>query len=266
VPSLTPTIAIGATRTDTKGISQVYVPAGCFDMGSPNSDKEAFVDESPEHKVCLSQGFWIDQYEVSNHDFQEFVEAGGYQDSQYWSTVGWQWLKDSGRKRPTEPTAFGNFGEANQPRIGITWYEAEAYAAWRGGRLPTEAEWEYAACGSDGRRYPWGNTLRTGMANVDKARGWIIAPVGSFESDRSWVGAFDMGGNVREWVQDWYSEKYYLERIINDPLGADSGEAKVRKGGNYAEGSLLARCAFRGNEEPDKVRSNTGFRIVTDTK
>ncbi len=275
-PSMTPTIiptgsAPGVTRMEDSGIVQVWVPAGCFMMGSdPAQDPTAQPDEMPQHQVCISQGFWLDQYEVTNAAFQAFIDAGGYHRPEFWSTDGWQWVQSKGITGPLD--LFGAT-KPQQPRVGISWYEAEAYAHWRGARLPTEAEWEYAARGPDSRIYPWGNTYQSGYANFDEQstggpHAGQSAPVGSYENGKSWVKAYDMAGNVWEWVNDWYDANYYQQRIVGDPQGPLSGTTRSLRGGSWFNDPSCARAAcrhvrFRGRS-PDSRDDAVGVRLVVD--
>ncbi|MBK6433624.1 MAG: SUMF1/EgtB/PvdO family nonheme iron enzyme [Anaerolineae bacterium] len=134
----------------------VWVPAGEFTMGSADSDTQAGSDEKPQHRVNVD-GFWIDRTEVTNEQYRKFVDVGGYNQKQYWTEAGWTW---KGQNNATQPGCWGdgNFNQGQQPVVCVSWYEAYAYARWAGGRLPSEAEWEKAARGTDGRIYPWGNT------------------------------------------------------------------------------------------------------------
>ena len=154
--------APGTVRTDANGVEQVWVPAGTFTIGSddatltpPPFAKDEAAAERPAHEVSISNGFWIDRTEVTNAAFKAFVDAGGYTNQGLWSDKGLTWLKlqnPASLPRPCESEA------ADQPRACINWFEAEAYAKWRGGSLPTEAQWEYAARGPESRVYPWGDT------------------------------------------------------------------------------------------------------------
>jgi formylglycine-generating enzyme required for sulfatase activity len=127
------------SRTDSKGVRQVWVPPGCFEMGSnPLADLSASANETPRHTVCIGAGFWIDEFEATNQSFLEFARQGGYEVRRYWSQEGWQ--AQDGRRALYRPVR--GYDGPRQPRVKITWYEAEAYAAWRGGKLPTEAQWE----------------------------------------------------------------------------------------------------------------------------
>ena len=155
----------GKERTDEHGIAQVWVPAGTFLMGTDEADPTGelappewaeveLLGERPQHEVALSSGYWIDKTEVTNEAYQAFVDAGGYQDETLWSEDSWAWL--AGRDATALPAACVD-AEPDQPRVCITWYESEAYAAWRGGALPTEARWEFAARGLSSSIFPWGD-------------------------------------------------------------------------------------------------------------
>ena len=216
VPAPTPspiTIpAAGDMHADSHGIRQVWVPAGSFLMGTSEEEAQALQgsdvptwvkkelpSEQPQHEVRLTHGYWIDQYEVTNAAFQAFIDAGGYKTREYWSEEGWQWLS---KHKSRSGCSFQKSQErADQPCVGVTWYEAEAYANWRGGRLPTEAEWEYAARGPESLIYPWGDTFDKDKANVVGSKD--LTSVGSYPAGTSWVNAFDMAGNAMEWAQDW---------------------------------------------------------------
>jgi len=150
------------TRTDAMGVEQAWVPPGCFEMGSdPLSDWHAKANETPRHTVCIEHGFWMDRFEVTNESFDRFVREGGYREPKYWSKDGLAYLKI----RPQPIRMINGFNGPRQPRSKLNWWEAEAYAAWRSGRLPTEAEWEWAARGPESRRYPWGEEFKERAAN-----------------------------------------------------------------------------------------------------
>jgi serine/threonine protein kinase/formylglycine-generating enzyme required for sulfatase activity len=272
-PTIVPTGAsAGIFRADGRGIAQVWVPSGCFMMGSDLvQDPTAQPDEIPQHQVCISEGFWLDQYEVTNLAYQAFIDDGGYRRQELWSADGWQWLQS---KNITGPLSFAVTGSPRQPRIGVSWYEAEAYARWRGGRLPTEAEWEYAARSPESHLYPWGNTYQSGYANFDEQaiggqRSTHSVPVGSYEAGKSWINAYDMAGNVWEWVADWYDPNYYQQRIVTDPQGPSTGTTKALRGGSWFNDPGCARSAcrrvrFRGRS-PDSRDDAVGLRIVLDS-
>jgi formylglycine-generating enzyme required for sulfatase activity len=264
----------GSMRADALGIIQVWVPRGSFRMGSTDAEVAAvrgaapppsswvlaeLPSEQPVHDVTISRGFWLDRDAVTNQAFQAFVDVGGYQDRSMWSDAGWSWL---GRAAPGTVPAPCDSLARDHPRACITWYEAEAYARWRGGRLPTEAEWEYAARGPDSRVYPWGNDWDASRCNVEGAESTTAA--GSFPSGASWVGALDLAGNVMEWVADWLDPSYYPVSPSVDPTGPASGTTKVEKGGWWGSNRFVARAAYRHYEDPpDYQDHHIGFRVVT---
>ncbi len=268
----TPEPQAGDTRTDAKGIAQVYVPAGCFMMGTsdaqyeaaltldpPGWAKSAALYEKPQHEVCLTSGYWIDQYEVTNAAFEAFVADGGYTNADYWSEKGAAWLK--GKDVSKLPVACEDT-EADHPRVCVTWYEAEAYAAWRGGSLPSEAQWEFAARGSESRVYPWGDEWDTAKANVLDSEG--LTAVDAYPDGVSWVGAYDMAGNAMEWAQDWLSSTYYETSPKDDPTGAETGSRKVEKGGWWGSNAYVARSAYKHYEDPPTYQDHhIGFRVVS---
>jgi formylglycine-generating enzyme required for sulfatase activity len=270
-PVASPARDPGTARADDKGIDQVWVPGGVFRMGSepgsatPTSWAVAtFASEHPAHEVHLTRGYWIDTAEVTVAAFAAFKAAGGYEDQASWSAKGWAWLQGMG----TAPLPAACLAQQpDEPQVCVTWYEAEAYAHWRGGRLPTEAEWEFAARGPESRVYPWGDTYDAAKANLDG--GMAPMKVGSFPDGASWVGAMDMAGNVMEWVADWWSDSYYAESPLNDPPGPALGIIKIEKGGWWGpadnSGAFVGRAAFRLDEDmPTYQDHHIGFRIVTD--
>ncbi len=279
IPALTPTkdvvivtpVAL-QTRLDEKGIEQVWVAAGSFKIGTSEEDAQALLAltpvpgwlqlaldrERPQHEVHILEGYWLDRYEVTNAAYQTFIDDGGYQTKEYWSEAGWEWLgKQSAGSRP-KPAG----SKPDLPRNNVTWFEAEAYARWRGGRLPTEAEWEYAARGPASYIYPWGNEFDGALCNVIQSSG--LKPVGSYPRGSSWVGALDMAGNVMEWVQDWYDVDYYKLKVSNDPQGPETGQVKVEKGGWFSGPRGAARSAYGHFEDPPTYSDNhIGFRILS---
>jgi len=202
------------TRLDARGVEQVWVPPGCFEMGSdPLHDLRARANETPRHTVCITSGFWMDRFEITNESFAQFTAEGGFTERRYWSDDGWRFHEKFRRPYPM----LKAFDQPRQPRAKINCYEAEAYAAWRGGRLPTEAQWEWAARGPDSRRYPWGDEFVDGLANMDRLDLRCTRPVGSYPAGRSWCGAEDMAGNVWEWTADGYDP--YVCRRESSPSG-----------------------------------------------
>ena len=262
----------GQTRTDPSGAAQVWVPGGTFTMGTdaaaitalkalgpPDWVVPALDSEKPAHAVRLAKGYWIDADEVSNVAFAAFVTAGGYTDRALWSEASWNWRQGVGSIRlPLH--CQGDVPE--QPRMCVTWYEAEAYATWRAGRLQTEAEWEYAARSPKSSVYPWGDTFQTDRANI--VNSVAPKPVGSYPTGASWVGARDMAGNAMEWVADWLDPTYYASSPKADPTGPATGTIKVEKGGWWGSNVFVARSAYRHYEDPPTYGDkHIGFRVVT---
>jgi len=219
----------------------VYVPAGSFRMGRETGT----VDEKPAHTVTLD-AFWLDRTEVTNAHYTQCVAAGECESTLSAGDADWN--------------------GATYPVIGVSWNYATAYCAWAGGRLPTEAEWEYAAGGPESRIYPWGDDQRQGYANCheDDCRDGFetTSPVGTFPEGASWVGALDMAGNVWEWVNDWYSDSYYGISPTSNPPGPASGTYRVFRGSSFVDSLLNLRVANRDSDNPDVCSDGVGFRCV----
>jgi formylglycine-generating enzyme required for sulfatase activity len=268
-PVPTPLPAAGATRMrDSDGAVMVYVPAGEFTMGSADSDSQAYENEKPQHQVALA-GFWIDRTEVTNAQYRKFVEAGGYNQKQYWTEAGWAW---KGQNNATQPTCWGdgNLNQAAQPVVCVSWYEAYAYARWAGGRLPTEAEWEKAARGpstgsGDVRIYPWGNAApdcnRLNYWGKDGGCVGRPAPVGSYANGVSPYGALDLAGNVWEWVSSRYGS--YPYRSDDGREDQSSTDVRVLRGGSWLNEARSVRSALRGRNDPGTRNYNIGFRVAS---
>lgn len=262
----------GDTRSDEHDITQVWVPSGCFLMGSSDEQLATAMEtdppawalraqkyEQPQHEVCLTNGYWIDQTEVTNADFQAFVDDGGYSTQDYWSENGWKWLEQQDVDKL--PATCEGDSEPDNPRTCVTWYEAEAYSAWRGGSLPSEAQWEFAARGPEARIYPWGDDWEAALTNVVDSTG--VVAVGSYPEGASWVGALDMGGNAMEWVQDWLSDVYYKRSPKDDPTGPENGRFKIEKGGWWGSNPFVTRSAAKYYEDPPTYQDHhIGFRVV----
>lgn len=214
----------------------LFIPAGGTLIGT-NSGED---DESPTHLVYLD-AFWIYQTEITNAQYTRFVE-------------------ETGRKAPE--TLQGLLRD--HPVINVTWFDADAYCQWAGGRLPTEAEWERAARGSNGRTYPWGNRWDETKANsVEKDDGYnVTAPVGSFPKGASPYSVLDMAGNVWEWVADYYSKDYYSSSSAKNPTGPEEGSLKVLRGGSWLNDELSLRATERVGGIPASSFSNYGFRCA----
>lgn len=209
-------------------------------MGASPLDNTAEGDEYPPHEVTLG-AFWIDQTEITNQQYQICVDDG-----------------------VCDPAASaGQLASAdNYPRVNATWTDALTYCEWTGATLPTEAQWEFAARGTDGRIYPWGNDAPTCQkANYGGCINYP-QPVESYPSGSSYSGTLDMSGNVYEWVSDWYSYNYYQNSPTNQPVNGITTNAKVRRGGSYFHSNNQIRATNRDSLPPTSSSSNTGFRCV----
>jgi formylglycine-generating enzyme required for sulfatase activity len=228
-------------------------------MGTSGDVIEQHPYEQPQHVVELTSGFWIDKYEVTNVAFHDFVADGGYLERAYWSDAGWDWLSE----QSIDGLPVSCTDEvSNHPRVCVTWYEAEAYANWRGGQLPSEAQWEFAARGPESLIYPWGDTFNESFANVVESTS--LTPVGNYPDGVSWVGAHDMSGNAMEWVQDWFAFDYYWQNMRYDPPGPETGNRKIERGGYWGGNTFYARSADRSIYDPPFYQDHhIGFRVVS---
>ncbi len=222
----------------------VSIPAGPFIRGA---DVGGF-DEQPRDTVYVS-AFAIDRHEVTYHHYTQFVAATGHRKA----GPPARYAKNLGRMRG-----------ANQPIVYVSWADAQQYCEWRGKRLPTEAEWEKAMRGTDGRLWPWGNTDEPGAANLARVSDGfdVSAPVGSFTLDVSPFGVADGVGNVMEWVADWYGESYYRTGPTRDPQGPAHGVFKVLRGGGYTSTGSDIRITSRNKMVPDFRDETIGFRCA----
>lgn len=270
-----------------------FVPiagGGCW-MGSDQAEVDRLVKETGKdwykrelsrHQVKLSS-FAIARYSTTNAMFQRFIEAGGYQDERWWSEAKaarvWQadgTVKDrwSGQTR-TAPAYWGDarLNGRNQPVVGVTWYEAVAYCRWLTAalddghtyRLPSEAEWERAARGPQGWRYPWGDEWIENRVNSKELALERTTPVGIFPDGASDEGVLDLSGNVWEWCSDWYNERVYAERaerVETDPQGPPHGDFKILRGGSWHNNRTDVRCASRLWVSPDNWLASFGFRVA----
>ena len=258
-PTAPPTTTAAAARlgdrmTDADGVTMVYVPPGTFTMGS------ADITDAQPHEVTIAQAFWLDLTPVTNAMYARFVAAGGYQNRDFWTEAGWEWVQQ-GRKRG--PNDYDGFTAPRQPRVGVTWFEAYAYCRWRGGRLPTEAEWEWAARGPENRVYPWGNDFDAARVVYDQNSGGKTATVNASTrlAGASWVGALDMSGNVWEWVSSIYLSYPYKVEDGRESQEDDSG-ARVVRGGSRVDDELNLRAAYRFRDYPAGGYGNRGFRCA----
>ena len=217
------------------------VPAGEFTMGSTMS-----ADEKPVHRVYLN-AFSMDKYHVTVGQYAKYLEA-------------------TDKEAPPEWEIMNQPRHQKRPVVNVSWFDAATYCKWAGKRLPTEAEWEKAARGTDGRLYPWGNEAPTRLhANFGKkewANHMALVPVGMFEMGKSPYGIYDMAGNAWEWVNDWYDHDYYKKSPAKNPQGPTKGKSKVVRGGNWLYVQEFLRSSFRYNAEPSSRQFGYGFRCA----
>ena len=235
---------VGRELIGKDGAPMVLVSAGEFTMGGDSID-------NPRHPVYLD-AFHMDKYEVTASRYAKFLQA-------------------TGRQLPFKWSEMSLVSHGDRPVIGVTWEDADAYCRWASKRLPTEAEWEKAARGTDGREYPWGNEAPTPRhANFNKCCEWkgygVLAIVGSLEAGRSPYGIYDLAGNVSEWVADWYDNTSYKYELERNPKGPRDGEEKVVRGGSWYDSALLQRSALRSRSYPSAPSTDRGFRCAKDAK
>ena len=225
------------------GAPMVWVPAGEFTMGSEQGDD----DEQPIHRVVLDS-FYLDTFEVTNGRFAKFVAA--IQSEPPWGFAD--------QETPVV--------QADRPVRWVTWLEATGYCLWAGKRLPTEAEWEKAARGPEGRTYPWGHDPPTAAHAVfgltEGAE--TVSPIGNRSPGSSLYGVHDLAGNLYEWVTDWYDEAFYTRQSTHNPRGPVEGTTKVQRGGSYINGPYRLRSAFRTKGDPTEHDPHVGFRCAQD--
>jgi formylglycine-generating enzyme required for sulfatase activity len=223
----------------------VLIPGGPFEMGAAGT--QALEDERPLHHVTLD-AFMMDMYEVTTAQYAKFLAATTH-------SAPWQW----------ESVNVVQHGD--RPVIGVDWHDAGAYCRWKGKRLPTEAEWEKAARGVDGRLYPWGNQVpNKDLANFALGARFsysqVLMPVQAYESGKSPYGLHQMAGNVGEWVSDWYSANYYERSPETNPSGPENGQFKVLRGGSWSDLPKYLLTYGRFKLPPETRNSYTGFRCA----
>ncbi len=298
--------------TNSVGITLVLIPAGEFLMGSGESAEAIikaypqyghkpyyYADELPQHRVRITRPFYIGTCEVSNRQFRKFVESTGYK-------------TQAEREEPNDPKGSGGWGfnqreekfegrrpkynwrnpgfpvPDSQPVVNVTWNDVTAFCKWlsekerKTYRLPTEAEWEYAARGGTTTRYWSGDDPESlarvaNVADTDFFKAYphyyprektvsasygysLPAPIGSFPTNK--FGLHDVHGNVWEWTADWYDENYYSNSPIEDPKGPATGHQRVRRGGAWHSAPLYSRVSFRNYNTPQSRYPNLGFRVV----
>ncbi len=249
-PVSTPTPLIAPPPSSTPFVPLAplaFLPAGEFEMGSaPGADPFADKLERPAHRVRLS-AFWIETLEVSNARYALCVAEGACTPPQ----------SEASRTRSDY-----YLGYADYPVVNVTHAQAQQFCAWTGGRLPTEAEWEYAARFNDGRRYPWGNSNPDfALANYGHEDG-DTEPIYFHPEGATALGLINMAGNVWEWVADWYSEEYYAASPKQNPTGPAESLERVARGGAFATDAVFIRTTNRYARDPNKGYTNVGFRCV----
>jgi serine/threonine-protein kinase len=222
----------GEVRENPKdGLKYAWIPPGTFTMGCSPGDNECYANERPSHQVTISKGFWIGQTEVTVGAYKRFAKA-------------------TGRQMPPAPEFNSGWTKDNMPVVSVSWNDAHDYCAWAGGRLPTEAEWEYAARGGS-RQARYGNVGEIAWYSDNSGdRAHEVA-----QKRPNGLGLFDMLGNVLEWVDDWYDDKYYQNSPSQDPGGPASGQYRVLRGACWAGSPRDLRVSYRVGEAPD-VRYN----------
>lgn len=240
------------------GASMVLIPAGPFTMGA----HDGFPNERPEHIVTLD-AYYIDEYEVTLSLYRKFLEQGKHGSPPTWDAEA--------------ATSVGD-----RPAIGMRWESASAYCRWAGKRLPTEAEWEKAARGTDKRRYPWGDMQPfVDIANYNRGM-WVseaitlVAVTGGLEGmsvrhglkegGKSPFGASHMAGNAAEWVADWYERDYYQKSPVRNPTGPMTGDKRVLRGGSWADVPSALRVTARFSAEPGFEDRTIGFRCAMNVR
>jgi len=241
------------------GARMALVPAGDFIMGENQPSGiasilrgflpyEANEDQAPQRKIYLDV-FYMDTYEVTTSRYAKFLHA-------------------TKRKSPAHWSDFRLSEHGDRPVIGVSWYDADAYCKWIGKRLPSEAEWEKAARGTDGRKYPWGNRTPSRVfarydwgAEDEDWKGYdMLSPAGNYAFGRSPYDLYDMAGNAWEWVADYYDKDYYKTGPVKNPKGPKTGAERVIRGGSWSGPAYPV--SFRSYDKPEKKRSNLGFRCA----
>lgn len=262
------------------GAPMVLIPEGPFLRGSPPGQGDP--DEQPQRTIQLG-AFYLDQYEVTNRRYQTFLKATNHRVPEHCCDPSYNLWKG------TEIAA----SLLEHPVVNVDWLDARAYCKWAGKRLSTEAEWEKAARGPEGRVFPWGNQqdrMRangasywsgTDFASPEEAKAWwaengaeVIAtkgvqgiltlPVTALEQGATPTGLMHLAGNVWEWVSDWYDPKYYETSLDKNPKGPDGGEYKVLRGGAWLNHRHLLRTTARDGSRPTMRNHGTGFRCAAD--
>jgi formylglycine-generating enzyme required for sulfatase activity len=244
---------------ETDNMPMLVIPGGSFVMGAPDTDPSAGFDETPEHEVTVDT-FYMDKFEVTVAQYAAFLTTlGTYEEACQETDCAWprsligytSYLLEIGEDDAQTYEAMAGF--ENYPINHVSWYGADSYCQAMGARLPTEAEWEYAARGSDGRIYPWGNEPPDQTRAVYFSTSYTdLKPVDALPDGASPFGIYGLAGSMWEWVSDWYGPNYYGESPAENPQGPEDGEGKVVRGG-----------AWPNNNQEDRIRSaNRNWREI----
>ena len=247
----------GNLRPGKDGAPMVLIPAGDFLMGTPLSNRDGGRDEYPQRLISLD-AFYMDVYEVTNGRYLDFITATGHRFPEN--------PRDKKLSLWKESTVRDVFKD--HPVVNVDWDDATAYCAWAGKQLPTEAQWERAARGTNGRRFPWGDAEPTRvLANyLNQWRdGAALEPVGSHPQGASAEGVQDLEGNVWEWVADWYDSHYYKDGPARNPRGPSGGTRRVIRGSGWESEAPLLRSAHRLSSDPKNRNHTLGFRCAMNT-
>lgn len=244
-------------------VDRVLIPAGHFTMGGPGPDSE--VPARPARRVFVS-AFRIDRYPVTVAAYAPFLHAGGYRNKRYWTDAGWEWKKDNHIDKPRfwDEPEWAPYLSPNHPVVGVSAHEAEAFAAYMGARLPTEAEWERACRGPESRLYPWGSTW---MEDACAMRGYgprCTVPIGTFPRGVTAEGLSDMVGCVWQWCRDVVDDAAEPDDTdpLVDPTDYDEEAPRATRGGAWNT-LPWSCCGVSRNAYPPSARfSNLGFRLV----
>lgn len=278
-----------ATTHARDGLSYVRLEAGSFTMGCVPGDSSCAAEERPAHPVTLTRPFWLSRTEVTIAAFARFAATGARTDAErrgqgrMWvGDTGWEWVDGLTWRTPF---AAGVDGDPRWPAVQVSWADAAGFCRWSGGRLPTEAEWEYAARGGrSGERFPWGDAPTPRVNGVVHANGpderalvrfprWdvftgfddgyeTLAQVGRFAPNG--FGLVDIAGNAWEWVADWFAADAYATQQALDPRGPASGTGHVARGGSWGYAPRQLRSSERGWAESGFWTATFGFRCARD--
>ena len=242
--------------------NMIFIPEGSFIMGFEidNNNEWGDMDEEPVHRVTLSS-YWIDKYEVTSSNFSAFLNKNKNEAHRFIEITPTVTIElKNNMYRPRK-------GLENYPVNRVSWFGANAYCRWKGKRLPTEAEWEKAARGTDKRIFPWGNEFpdnsRVTYRRKFNEQGFqVMEPVDGMKHGVSPYGVHHMAGNVWEWVSDWFDATVYQDENREDPQGPESGTSKVLRGGNWYYKAYYMRTTYRFNEKPEIFKVWQGFRCA----